>query len=338
MIEAHGLTKRYGAKTAVDDVTFTVHPGRVTGFLGPNGAGKSTTMRMIVGLDRPTHGTVTVNGSKYAHHRAPMREVGALLDAKAVHTGRSAYNHLLAMGATHGIGKVRVNEVIEMTGLEPVARKRVGGFSLGMGQRLGIASALLGDPHTLVLDEPVNGLDPEGVLWVRNLVRYLAGQGRTIFLSSHLMSEMALTADHLIVLGRGRVLADAPVAELVGRGGGATVRVCSPDATRLVDLLAGPGVSITSSTPQWLEVKGTSAQAIGEIAAAARLVLHELTPVAGSLEDAYMLLTKESVEYHSSTVGRSPGSSADHPDDSPGDTAGPVGAVPALTDTEGATR
>ena len=180
MIEAQGLTKRYGSKTAVDDVTFTVHPGRVTGFLGPNGAGKSTTMRMIVGLDRPTHGTVTVNGRKYAQHRAPLREVGALLDAKAVHTGRSAYNHLLAMGATHGIGKSRVREVIEMTGLESVARKRVGGFSLGMGQRLGIASALLGDPHTLILDEPVNGLDPEGVVWVRNLVRFLAGQGRRL--------------------------------------------------------------------------------------------------------------------------------------------------------------
>jgi ABC-2 type transport system ATP-binding protein len=339
MIEAQGLTKHYGAKTAVDDVTFTVHPGRVTGFLGPNGAGKSTTMRMIVGLDRPTHGSVTVNGSKLARHRAPMREVGALLDAKAVHTGRSAYNHLLAMGATHGIGKARVREVIEMTGLGSVASKRVGGFSLGMGQRLGIASALLGDPHTLVLDEPVNGLDPEGVLWVRNLVRYLAGQGRTIFLSSHLMSEMALTADHLIVLGRGRILADAPVAEVLARAGGATVRVCSPDATRLVDLLAGPGISITSDTPQWLEVTGTSAQAIGEVAAAARLVLHELTPVAGSLEDAYMSLTQESVEYHSSSVGLGAEILQDHPGKNPALDPGnsPV-ADPALTDTEGASR
>ena len=197
MIEAQGLTKRYGSKTAVDDVTFTVHPGRVTGFLGPNGAGKSTTMRMIVGLDHPTRGTVTVNGRKYAQHRAPLAEVGALLDAKAVHTGRSAYNHLLAMAATHGMGKTRVNQVIEMTGLETVARKRVGSFSLGMGQRLGIASAMLGDPHTLILDEPVNGLDPEGVVWVRELVRYLASEGRTVFLSSHPMSEMALTADHI---------------------------------------------------------------------------------------------------------------------------------------------
>jgi len=303
MIEAQGLTKRYGAKTAVDDVTFTVQPGRVTGFLGPNGAGKSTTMRMIVGLDHPTHGTVTVNGRRYAQHRAPLREVGALLDAKAVHTGRSAYNHLLAMAATHGIGKARVREVIAMTGLEPVARKRVGGFSLGMGQRLGIASALLGNPHTLILDEPVNGLDPEGVLWVRNLVRYLANEERTVFLSSHLMSEMALTADHIIVLGRGRVLADAPVAEIVGRTAGTTVRVCSPQAARLVELLAGPGVSITSTAPQWLEVTGSTAQAIGEVAAQAQLVLHELTPVTGSLEAAYMALTQDSVEYRSTTSG-----------------------------------
>ena len=323
MIEAHGLTKRYGKTTAVDDVTFTVHPGKVTGFLGPNGAGKSTTMRMIVGLDHPTHGTVTVNGRRYAQHRAPLREVGALLDAKAMHTGRSAYNHLLAMAATHGIGTTRVREVIAMTGLEPVARKRVGGFSLGMGQRLGIASALLGDPHTLILDEPVNGLDPEGVVWVRNLVRYLASQGRTIFLSSHLMSEMALTADHIIVLGRGRVLADAPVADIVGRSSGTTVRVCSPQAARLVELLAGKGVSITSTSPQWLEVTGTTAQVIGEVAAAAQLVLHELTPVTGSLEDAYMALTQESVEYHSTTTGL-------HPDH--------LGADPALAGTEGTIR
>jgi len=323
MIEAHGLTKRYGAKTAVDDVTFTVQPGKVTGFLGPNGAGKSTTMRMIVGLDHPTHGTVTVNGRKYAQHRAPLREVGALLDAKAVHTGRSAYNHLLSMAATHGIGKARVREVIGMTGLEPVARKRVGGFSLGMGQRLGIASALLGNPRTLILDEPVNGLDPEGVLWVRNLVRHLANEGRTVFLSSHLMSEMALTADHIIVLGRGRVLADAPVAEIVGRAAGTTVRVCSPQAARLVELLAGPGVSITSTAPQWLEVTGSTAQAIGEVAAQAQLVLHELTPVTGSLEAAYMALTQDSVEYRSTTSGL-------HPDD--------TGADDALASTEGAIR
>src|SRR5690606_10055958 len=215
MIEATNLTKRYGKKTAVDDVTFTVEPGRVTGFLGPNGAGKSTTMRMIVGLDRPTAGRVRVNGRAYAEHRAPLHEVGALLDAKAVHTGRTAYNHLLAMAATHGIGKKRVQEVIAMTGLESVAKKRVGGFSLGMGQRLGIAAAMLGDPAAVGLDGPVNGVDPEGVLWVRTLVRDLASEGRTVFLSSHLMSEMAQTADHLIVLGRGRIIADAPMSDVL---------------------------------------------------------------------------------------------------------------------------
>jgi ABC-2 type transport system ATP-binding protein len=299
MIEARGLTKRYGSKTAVDDVTFTVHPGKVTGFLGPNGAGKSTTMRMIVGLDHPTHGTVTVNGRRYDQHRAPLLEVGALLDAKAVHTGRSAYNHLLAMGATHGIGKARVLEVIEMTGLEPVARKRVGSFSLGMG------------------------------VWVRELVRFLASEGRTIFLSSHLMSEMALTADHIIVVGRGKVLADAPVADIVARAAGTTVRVCSPQATQLVELLSGPGISITSTTPQWLEITGSTAQAIGEVAAAARLVLHELTPVNGSLEDAYMALTQESVEYHSTSAGLHP-DHPDHPDNSDADLA--------LAGTEGTTR
>ena len=323
MIEAHGLTKRYGMTTAVDNVSFTVHPGKVTGFLGPNGAGKSTTMRMIVGLDRPTRGTVTVNGRPYAQHRSPLREVGALLDAKAVHTGRSAHNHLLAMAATHGIGKARVREVIEMTGLESVAKKRVGGFSLGMGQRLGMASALLGDPRTLILDEPVNGLDPEGVIWVRNLVRYLAGEGRTVFLSSHLMSEMALTADHIIVVGRGRVLADAPVAEIVARAAGTTVRVRSPQATRLVELLAGPGVTVTSTAPQSLEITGSTAEAIGEVAAAAQLVLHELTPVSGSLEDAYLALTQDSVEYHSTQAGMHP----DHP-----------GARGALVSPEGANR
>ena len=334
MIEAHGLSMRYGKKTAVDDVTFTVHPGKVTGFLGPNGAGKSTTMRLIVGLDHPSGGTVTVNGRRYDQHHAPLQEVGALLDAKAVHTGRSAYNHLLALGATHGIGKTRVKEVIEMTGLETVAKKRVGSFSLGMGQRLGIASALLGDPHTLILDEPVNGLDPEGVLWVRNLVRFFAGQGRTVFLSSHLMSEMALTADHIIVVGRGKVLADAPVADIVARAAGTTVRVRSPQAAQLVELLSGSGVSIASTTPQLLEVTGSTAQKIGEVAAAARLVLHELTPLTGSLEDAYMALTQESVEYHSTTTGWQGGRL--RTDGAPDDDL--VGAEVSGTLTEGALR
>lgn len=301
MIEARSLTKRYGRKTAVDDVTFTVHPGKVTGFLGPNGAGKSTTMRMVVGLDLPTAGSVTVNGKRYAEHGAPLREVGTLLDAKAVHTGRTAYNHLLAQAATHGIGKARVQEVIGLTGLDSVAGKRVGGFSLGMGQRLGIAAALLGDPHTLILDEPVNGLDPEGVKWVRNLVRYLASEGRTVFLSSHLMSEMALTADHIIVVGRGRVIADAPVSDIVGRAEGGVVRVRTPQPDALERLLRTEGAQVASTEQGLLEVVGRTAAQVGEAAAAAGLALHELTPVASSLEDAYMQLTAEEVEYHSAS-------------------------------------
>jgi ABC-2 type transport system ATP-binding protein len=303
MIEANALVKRYGPTTAVDHMTFTVQPGKVTGFLGPNGAGKSTTMRMVVGLDRPTAGTVTVNGKHYAEHAAPLQEVGSLLDAKAVHTGRTARNHLRAMAATHGIGRRRVDEVIEMTGLQTVADKRVGGFSLGMGQRLGIAAALLGDPQTLILDEPVNGLDPEGVLWVRNLVRYLASQGRTVFLSSHLMSEMALTADHIVVVGRGRVLADAPVADIVASAQGSTTRVRSPRAAELEDLLRRHGASVTSGPDGLLEVGGATTAQIGDAAAAAGIALHELTQVRGSLEDAYLQLTADEVEYHSTAVG-----------------------------------
>jgi ABC-2 type transport system ATP-binding protein len=297
MINAEGLVKRYGAKTAVNDISFTVQPGRVTGFLGPNGAGKSTTMRMVVGLDRPTSGSVTVNGRPYAEHAAPLREVGALLDAKAMHTGRSAYNHLLALGATHGIGKARVNEVIGMTGLESVAGKRVGGFSLGMGQRLGIAAALLGDPATLLLDEPVNGLDPDGVLWVRKLVRSLAAEGRTVFLSSHLMSEMALTADHLIVLGRGSIIADAPIADIIAGASGRSVTLRSPQAPTLAQALAAPGVTITSTESTALTVTGLTAAEIGETAARTGIVLHELTPGGASLEEAYMQLTEDDIEY-----------------------------------------
>ena len=298
MIEAVGLSKRYGQKVAVDDVSFTVKPGMVTGFLGPNGAGKSTTMRLIVGLDRPSSGRVTVNGANYVNLRAPLREVGVLLDAKAVHTGRTAENHLLALGATHGIGRTRVTEVIALTGLESVARRRVGGFSLGMGQRLGIAAALLGDPGVLILDEPVNGLDPEGVIWVRELTRHLAREGRTIFLSSHLMSEMAQTADHIIVLGRGRVIADAPVATIEALAAGDVVRVRTPDATRFAALLADAGVTVTATEPELLQVSGLPAPRIGELAAQQGIVLHELTPVVGSLEDAYLALTQDEVEYH----------------------------------------
>jgi ABC-2 type transport system ATP-binding protein len=312
MIIAENLTKKYGDKTAVDGISFTVQPGKVTGFLGPNGAGKSTTMRMIVGLDHPTSGAVTVNGRPYARHRSPLTEVGALLEAKAVHTGRSATNHLRAVAATHGFDRRRVEEVIDMTGLTSVAAKRVGGFSLGMGQRLGIAVALLGDPHTLILDEPVNGLDPEGVLWVRTMLRQLAADGRTVFLSSHLMSEMALTADHILVIGKGRILADAAVADIIARSSGTTVLVRSPHAGDLVGLLRGPDVTFTAVAPGTVEITGTTAQVIGEAAAAAGLVLHELAPRSGSLEDSYLSLTADAVEYHSHQVAGEPAMAA-HP-------------------------
>ena len=297
MIQLERLTKTYGAKTAVNDISATVQPGKVTGFLGPNGAGKSTTMRMIVGLDRPTHGSALVNGKRYVDHRAPLHEVGALLDAKAVHTGRTAYNHLLAMAATHGIARKRVHEVIAMTGLEAVASKRVGGFSLGMGQRLGIAAAMLGDPATLILDEPVNGLDPEGVLWVRQLARQLAAEGRTVFLSSHLMTEMAQTADHIIVLGRGRILADAPVQDILTGATRNAVRVRTPQPDLLANLVAGPDVTVTGVESQLLEVGGLTSAQVGEAAAQAGIVLHELTPINASLEEAYLALTQDDVEY-----------------------------------------
>ncbi|WP_106814080.1 ABC transporter ATP-binding protein [Microbacterium timonense] len=302
MIVAEQLTKRFGDKTAVSEVSFTVQPGKVTGFLGPNGAGKSTTMRMIVGLDRPTSGSVTVNGQPYVRSRAPLAEVGVLLDAKAVHTGRSARNHLRAMAATHGIGRSRVDEVIELTGIGSVAGKRAGKFSLGMGQRLGIAAALLGDPHTLILDEPVNGLDPEGVRWVRQFVRYLASEGRTVLLSSHLMSEMAQTADHVIVLGRGRVLADADLSELVRAWTSNTVLVRSPRLGELVTAVAGPDVTVTAAEPGTAEITGVTAAAIGDLAASLGIPIHQLTPRTGSLEDAYLALTGDAVEYKSKEI------------------------------------
>jgi ABC-2 type transport system ATP-binding protein len=297
-IEARGLTKRYGEKTAVDDLTFTVKPGAVTGFLGPNGAGKSTTMRLILGLDRPTRGQVTVGGKQYAAHRAPLCEVGALLEARSVHPGRTAFRHLLALAHTHGIPRRRVDEVIDIVGLAAVAHKRAGGFSLGMGQRLGIAAALLADPETLILDEPVNGLDPEGVLWIRNLLKDLAAEGRTVFVSSHLMSEMALTAEHLIIVGRGRLLVDTTVEEFVRSAGRDEVTLKSSEAGRLRELLAGPGVEVRSDAPGALTVTGVSAEDIGLTAAAHGVPLADLTPHRVSLEAAFMELTRESVEYH----------------------------------------
>jgi ABC-2 type transport system ATP-binding protein len=297
MIEAHGLTKCYGERAAVTDLSFTVRPGMVTGFLGPNGAGKSTTMRMILGLDAPTSGSVTVNGKHYAEHRAPLHEVGAMLEARAIHTGRTAYNHLLALAATTGIPRSRVDEVVDVVGLREVARKRVGGFSLGMGQRLGIASALLGDPATLVLDEPVNGLDPEGVLWIRTLLKDLASEGRTVLLSSHLMSEMALTAEHLIVIGRGRLIADTSVEEFVRGAAGGSVRVRTDGAEQLRRLLAGPDVSVASLERTVLEVSGLTSDRIGRIAADAGIALAELTPQQASLEEAFMELTRDAVEF-----------------------------------------
>jgi len=300
MIEAKGLTKDYGSKRAVDGLTFSVQPGIVTGFLGPNGSGKSTTMRLILGLDRPTAGDVQVNARHYRSHPAPLHEVGALLEARSVHTGRSAYNHLLALAQTHGISRRRVEELIDLVGLHDVARKRAGQFSLGMGQRLGIATALLGDPATVMLDEPVNGLDPEGIHWMRNLLKQLAAEGRTVFVSSHLMSEMALTADHLIVIGRGRLIADTSVEDFVRRASKNVVRVRSPQATQLRDALLGPEVSVTEVEPGVIEVTGLTAAQIGDTAADHSLRLHELTPQQASLEEAFMELTRDDIEFRAS--------------------------------------
>ena len=299
MIEATNLTKRYGAKTAVNDISFSLQPGQVIGFLGPNGAGKSTTMRMLMGLDRPTSGSITVMGKPYAEHRNPLSVAGALLDAKGVHPGRSARSHLRALAATHSISDTRVNKVLELTGLESVAHKRIGGFSLGMGQRLGIATALLGDPQVLVLDEPVNGLDPDGVLWVREFVRAFAAEGRTVLLSSHLMSEMAQTADHVLVLGRGSLIADAPIAQLIAAGGGQrTVRVVSPQSIKLGELLRARGARSTQQSDcDELLLDGITAAEVGEVAAANGIVLHALSTDAASLEEAYLELTRGELEY-----------------------------------------
>ncbi|GAA2000650.1 ABC transporter ATP-binding protein [Catenulispora subtropica] len=300
MIEARGLTKRYGDKLAVDHLSFTVKPGQVTGFLGPNGAGKSTTMRLILGLDAPTDGSVTVNGRPFAAADHPMREVGALLDAKAIHGGRSAYHHLLCLAQTNDLPARRVGEVLELVGLTEVTRKRSKGFSLGMGQRLGIAAALLGDPRVLMFDEPVNGLDPEGILWIRNLMKALAAEGRTVFVSSHLMSEMEHTADHLLVIGRGRLIADCTVAEFIEQNSEQQVKVRTPDAGRLAELVTADGgrVSTDAADATTLRISRLPLERIGDLAFENRVRLHELTPIQASLEEAFMELTKEAVEYH----------------------------------------
>ena len=298
MIEIDGLTKRYGDKTAVDGLSFVVEPGVVTGFLGPNGAGKSTTMRMIAGLDRPDSGTVRVNGKHYPHAPAPMAELGILLDARSVHPGLSARSNLLALARTAGISRRRVDEVIDLAGLAEVAGTRAGGFSLGMGQRLGVAAALLGQPQTVVLDEPVNGLDPDGVRWIRELLKSLAAEGRTVLVSSHLMTEMAQTATQLIVLGRGQLIAESTVEDFTARATTSAVLVRTPEPVRLGQLLAAPGISIINDGTDLLRVSGTTAAQIGETAWRAHLPVYELTPTHASLEEAFMQVTKDSIEYH----------------------------------------
>jgi len=297
LIEVRNLSKRYGAHLAVDDLSFTVRPGSVTGFLGPNGAGKSTTMRLILGLDRPDSGTATIGGHAYADLAQPLRVVGALLEAGAVHPGRSAYDHLLYLAQTQGLPKQRVDRTLEMVGLSDVGKDRVGEYSLGMRQRLGIAAALLGDPQVLILDEPVNGLDPDGIFWFRNLVKYLAGEGRTVLVSSHLMAEMALTAEDLVVIGRGRLIAQSSTEEFISRSSEQTVTVRAPDATTLRDLLTSAGADVRAETDGALTVRLLDAVHIGELAGRAGLVLHELSPQRASLEEAFMERTHDSREF-----------------------------------------
>jgi ABC-2 type transport system ATP-binding protein len=300
MIEARTLTKKYDDKVAVDGLSFTIEPGIVTGFLGPNGAGKSTTMRMMLGLDRPSSGSVLINGKRYAEHAAPLNEVGALLEARAIHPGRSARNHLLSLALTSGIKRGRVDQVLDMVGLTEVAHKRVGEFSLGMGQRLGVAAALLGDPRTLILDEPVNGLDLDGIRWIRALLTRLAGEGRTVFLSSHLMSEMAMTAEHVIVIGQGRLLRDQPMADFIREAAVSSVRVLSPEGDRLAEQLKNAGATVTvdaTDTDGTLTVEGVTGRDVGTLAAQAGITLWELASQSGSLEDAYLALTRDSLDY-----------------------------------------
>jgi ABC-2 type transport system ATP-binding protein len=301
MIEARGLTKSYGDKVAVDDLSFTIKPGQVTGFLGPNGAGKTTTMRMILGLDRPSAGTVTVNGKPFAGLYSPMREVGALLDAKAMHGGRSAYSHLHCLARTNGIPRRRVDEVIGLVGLEEVKKKRAKGFSLGMGQRLGIAAALLGDPEILMFDEPVNGLDPEGIRWIRTLMRSLATEGRTVFVSSHLMSEMENTADHLVVIGRGKLIAETAVADFIAGSTLSCVQVRTPQQSELELAVIAAGGAVQPGRDGELEVRGLEVGQVGEIAYHNGILLQLLAPARASLEEAFMELTADSVEFHATT-------------------------------------
>jgi ABC-2 type transport system ATP-binding protein len=298
MIEAKGLTKRYGDTLAVDDLSFTVEPGKITGFLGPNGAGKTTTMRMILGLDQPTAGEVTVNGKPFAQLAQPMRQVGALLDAKALHGGRSAYNHLLCLAQSNNLPVTRVSQVLALVGLSEVARKRARGFSLGMGQRLGIAAALLGDPQILMFDEPVNGLDPEGILWIRNLMKALAAEGRTVFVSSHLMSEMENTADHLLVIGRGKLIADCTVEEFIAANSQQTVRVRTPQPDLLAKLVTAAGAGVREGGDGSIVITGLDPGQVGDLAYDNQVRLHELSPVHASLEEAFMELTAASVQFH----------------------------------------
>jgi len=306
MIEAIGLTKRYGTTVAVDNLSFTVPPGQVTGFLGPNGAGKSTTMRLILGLDAPTSGSVTVNGRPYTQYRRPLLEAGALLEAKAVHGGRSARNHLKWLALSNGISRSRVDHVLDQVGLSGVARRRAGGYSLGMGQRLGIAAALVGDPKVLLFDEPVNGLDPEGVLWIRTLLKSLAAEGRTVFVSSHLMSEMALTADRLIIIGRGRLIAETTIGDLLQGASGNHIRVRSPEAGELARLLTAQGADVIRQDHDTLRITGATSDTIGEIARSNGLTLRELSAHQVSLEERYMELTSGAVDYRADHADRVP--------------------------------
>jgi ABC-2 type transport system ATP-binding protein len=297
VIDVRSLRKTFGSTVAVDDLTFRAEPGRVTGFLGPNGSGKSTTLRMVLGVDRPDSGAVTVNGRSYGEHRYPLREVGALLEAKGMHPSRTARNHLRWLAASNDIPRARVQEVLALTGLEQVADRRTGGFSLGMAQRLGVAAAMIGDPQVLLFDEPVNGLDPEGILWIRTLLRRLAGEGRTVLVSSHLMSEMALTADHVVVIGRGRLIADAPIKDLVAQTTGGDLKLVTPDATAFHDLLVDAGAVVQVEPDGALRLAGTTGEQVGELARDHGLAIYELVVERASLEEAFMELTRSSLEY-----------------------------------------